>query len=166
MQQLAVGATAVAVTTVGILIAPAVATADPVTPQLGAPCPESVAGAMTQLPDLMTFVQCRNQRSGEYRWQTPESPYPNSDRWLTYGPQLTVHGEGQRNREIDSGPWVAYPQSPDSHCTAAQLDLAAAGERTPARVTSGEPGRPLKLQVLPLLFTVELTGHCLWQKVQ
>jgi hypothetical protein len=124
-----------------------------------------VAGAMTQLPDLMTFLECRNLRDGEYRWQSPYSPYPKSDRWLTYGPQLTLHGEGQPNREIDSGDWVAYPQAADSRCEAAQLDNTAAGERTPPQVSAGEPGEPLTLRVLPMLFTVELQGHCLWQKV-
>ena len=87
-----------------------------------------------------------------------DSPYPNSDRWLTYGPQLTLHGEGQPNREIDSGDWIAYPQAADSRCEAAQLDNTAAGERTPPQVAAGEPGQPLTLRVLPMLFTVELQG--------
>ena len=158
--------TAAVVTAAVVLTAPPVASAQPATPAAGAPCSDAVAGALTQLPDFKTVLQCRNQRGGEFRWQTFDSPYPNSDRWLTYGPQLTLHGEGQPNREIDSGDWVGYPQAPDTRCEAAQLDLAAAGERTPAQVSTGEPGRPLNLRVLPMLFTVELQGYCLWQKVR
>src|SRR5512132_4406851 len=106
MKRMSVGAAAIAL---AVASAPG-AGAAPV-PQQGASCSTAVAGAMTQLPDLMTFLECRNLRDGEYRWQSPYSPYPKSDRWLTYGPQLTLHGEGQPNREIDSGDWVAYPQA-------------------------------------------------------
>jgi hypothetical protein len=31
-------------------------------------------------------------------------------------------------------------------------------------VSTGEPGQPLNLRLPPLLFTIELSGHCLWQK--
>jgi len=165
MKHLAVGVAAV-VSGCGILTGSPTAAAEPVAPQHGAPCSQAVAGALTRLPDLMTVLQCTDQRSGEYRWQTFDSPYPKSDRWLTYGPQLTLGGEGQRNREIDSGDWIAYPQTSDTQCRAAQLDLTGEGERTPPQVSTAEPGQPLKLRVLPLLFNVELQGYCLWQKVQ
>jgi hypothetical protein len=135
-------------------------------PQPGASCSQAISGAMAQLSDAMTFLQCRNQQGGESRWQSPDSPYPNSSRWLTYGPALTLHGEGQRNREIDSGEWIGYPQASDTQCKAAQLDNTAEGERTLPQVSTGEPGQPLRLRVLPMLFTVELRGYCLWQKVQ
>ena len=165
MKQLAVGAAAV-VSAAVVLTAPLVASAQPAAPQAGAPCSEAVVDALTQLPDFMTVLQCLSQRGGEFRWQTFDSPFPNSDRWLTYGPKLTLHGEGQPNREIDSGDWIGNPQAPDTRCKAAQLDNAAAGERTPPQVSTGEPGQPLKLRVLPMLFTVELQGYCLWQKVR
>jgi hypothetical protein len=160
MKRMSAGAAVVAIA----VVAAPVAGAAPV-PQRGASCSHALADAMTQLPDLMTFLQCR-QQGGESRWQSPDSPYPKSDRWLTYGPALTLHGEGQRNREIDSGQWTGYPQADDSRCEAAQLDNTAAGERTPPQVSTGEPGQPLRLRVLPMLFTVELRGYCLWQKVQ
>jgi hypothetical protein len=161
MKRMSVGAAMV-----GIAVGAAPLAGATPAPQLGASCSQAVAGAMTQLPDFMTFLECRTQRGGEFRWQSPDSPYPKSDRWVTYGPQLTLHGEGQRNREIDSGDWIAYPQSSDGQCRAAQLDIGGAGERSQPQVSTGEPGQPLKLRLLPLLFTVELTGDCLWQKVQ
>lgn len=70
-------------------------------------CSEGLDGALTQLPDLTTFLECRDQR-----WQIFDDPHPHSDRRLTYGPTLTLHGEGQRNREIDSGDWIGEPQTP------------------------------------------------------
>lgn len=160
MKRMSVGAAVVGIAVGAAPVAGAVPAPAP-----GDSCPPAAAGAMTQLPDRMTFLECRNQ-GGELRWQSPDSPYPNSDRWLTYGPRLTLHGEGQRNREIDSGDWVAYPQAADSPCEAAQLDNTAAGERTPPQVSVSEPGEPLTLRLLPMLFTVELRGYCMWQKVQ
>lgn len=127
-------------------------------------CSKELSGALTQLPDRKTLLQCRNQQGGENRWQSFESPYPNSDRWLTYGPQLTLHGEGQPDREIDSGDWMAYPQTPDSRCEAEQRAVVSAGELRPPLAATAEPGQPLKLRLSPLLFTVDLTGYCFWQK--
>jgi hypothetical protein len=75
-----------------------VAHAQSVAPQADSPCATRLTGALTQLPDLSTLVECDGQR-----WRTFDDPYPHSDRWFTYGPALTLHGEGQRNREIDSG---------------------------------------------------------------
>jgi hypothetical protein len=163
MKRMSVGAAVVAIA-IAVAAAP-FAGAAPV-PQPGASCSQAVANAMTQLPDLMTFLQCRGLEDGEFRWQSPDSPYPHSDRWLSYGPALTLHGEGQRNREIDSGEWAGYPQADDSRCEAAQLDNAAEGERTPPQVAAGGGGQPLRVALLPMLFTVELRGYCLWQKVQ
>jgi hypothetical protein len=165
MKRIAVGLAAVAAAA-GPLAAAPLAAAAPATPQAGAACTQAVGNALAQLPDLMTVLQCRDQGNGEYRWQLFDSPFPHGDRWLTYGPVLTLHGEGQPNREIDSGAWVGYPQSPDSRCMAAQLDNTAAGDRTPPQVATGEPGKPLKLRIVPLLFTVELQGDCLWQKAR
>jgi hypothetical protein len=156
-QRIALGVTAVVVAAT----APAVAHAAPVVPQPNTPCSATLAGALTRLPDGQTVLQC-----GDDRWQIFDDPYPRSGRWLSYGPVLTLHGEGQRNREIDSGDWIGSPQEPDSRCSAAQLDVVAAGDRTPPTVSAGEPGKPLHLQLLPLLFTVELSGNCLWQQVR
>jgi hypothetical protein len=163
-QRMAVGVTALVVSAMAPLCPPPRSHAEPVVPQPDTQCSESVAGAFTQLPDYKTFLECRNQPGLGYRWQIFDDPYPNSDQWLTYGPELTLHGEGQRNREINSGDWTADPQNSDSRCNAEQLVVVSAGELSPPQVSTGEPGQPLKLRVLPLLFTIELSGNCLWQK--
>ena len=142
----------------------AVAHAEPAAPQPNAPCSENLSGALTQQPDLTTLLECRSLPGLGYQWQIFDSPYPDSDRWLTYGPTLTLHGEGQRNREINSGGWTAYPQDPGTSCTAEQLVVVSAGELSAPQLSKGEPGQPLQFRVLPLLFTIEMSGHCLWQK--
>jgi hypothetical protein len=32
-------------------------------------------------------------------------------------------------------------------------------------VSTGEPGRPLLFEVLPMVFSIDLSGVCLWEKV-
>jgi hypothetical protein len=143
-----------------------VAHAEPAAPQPGGQCSENLNGALTQLPDLQTLLECRSLPGLGYQWQAFDSPYPNSDRWLTYGPTLTLHGEGQRNREINSGDWTAYPQDLESRCTANQLAVITAGELSEPQVSTGVRGQPLRFSVVPLMFTIELSGNCLWQKVE
>jgi hypothetical protein len=155
-----------AMTCSGTVIGPSAARADPEPPGPDTPCAEGVAGALTQLPDHKTLVRCQKQQDNDFGWQIFTAPYPNSNRWLTYGPQLILLGEGQPNREIDSGDWIAYPQVAEGQCTAEQQAVVRAGELSSPQISTGERGQPLQLQLLPLLFTVELTGPCLWQKVQ
>ena len=158
---MAMAVTAMVVAATAALFVPAVANAEPVVPQPDTPCAEKIAGALTKLPDYKTVLECRN-----HRWQTFDSPFPNSDRWLSYGPELTLSGEGMRNREIDSGDWIAYPQDSASQCKAEQVVVVSAGKVGPPQVSTGESGQPLELRVMPLLFNIELSGNCLWQKVE
>jgi hypothetical protein len=160
------GVATLAMTVAGTAIGPPVVRADPEPPRPDTPCAERLAGALAQLPDRKTVVECRKQQGNDFGWQIFTSPYPNSNRWLTYGPQLILHGEGQPNGEIDSGDWIAYPQVAEGQCTAEQQAVVRAGELSSPQISTSERGQPLKLQLLPLLFTVELTGRCLWQKVQ
>lgn len=163
--RMAVAVTALVVAATAPLSFPAFAHAEPTAPQPDTQCSENLEGALTQLPDLTTLLECRHLPGLGYRWQIFDSPYPNSDRWLTYGPTLTLHGQGQRNREINSGEWTAYPQDSGSSCTARQVVLVTAGELTEPQATTGQPGQVLRFRVPPLLFTIELSGNCLWRKM-
>jgi hypothetical protein len=138
----------------------AVATAKPAAPEPSTPCAASLIGALTQLPDLTTLLRCDEGAT----WRVFADPYPNSKRWFTYGPPLTLHGEGQQNREIDSGNWVGVPQDPASACSARPVAIADTGGLDLPQESTGEAGRPLLVRLQPLLFTVELTGYCLWQE--
>ncbi|HKV21341.1 MAG TPA: hypothetical protein VJR50_20080 [Mycobacterium sp.] len=141
------------------------AEAEPVAPQQDTTCAGDLVGALTRSPDQKTVLQCRGTQGGGPRWQTFASPYPKGDRWLTYGPPTTLHGEGQPNREIDSGEWVGQPQDPDAQCEARQQTVVAAGVLSTVQTSTGKPGESLTLQMAPLLFSVELRGNCLWQRV-
>lgn len=141
------------------LSAPAVAHAEPVAPQVDSACSSNIDGALTILPDA-GVLQCRNGR-----WASFTDPYPFGDRWLSYGPELRLHGQGMRNPEVLSGDWTAYPQDPDTRCRAEQAAVVDAGEIGAPQISEGEPGQPLRFAVLPVMFSIELSGHCLWQKV-
>ena len=156
---------ALIVTVVGVFGGAPTAGAEPVAPLQDTPCSDNLGGALTQLPDQRTILQCTTRHAGERRWRTFASPHPKSDRWLTYGPPVTLHGEGRPNRELESGEWIAYPQDPDAQCEARQRAVVAAGVLSQVQTSTGKPGEPLTLQMPPLLFTVELRGNCLWQRV-
>ncbi|CAN5353558.1 hypothetical protein BH09ACT8_BH09ACT8_31420 [soil metagenome] len=146
-------ATALAATVAAVLAAPP-ALADPVAPQPDGPCSENLAGALTQRASSTpapTYLECSNA-PGNYRWTPFTGPYPSSDRWLSYGPAVTLHGQGRRNPEILSGRWVAYPQDADATCSAEQVTVVSAGEVGPPQTTTGQPGQPLDFEVLPVVF--------------
>lgn len=147
-----------------LLSTPAAAHADPVVPQPDNACAASLANAMTQLPDGKTDLVCLDQPNGGYQWKVFTSDYPSSSRWLTYGPELKLHGEGMRNAEIRSGDWIATPQDPETQCTAEQIAVVSAGVVGPPQTATGAPGQRLSLQVLPNLFSVDMKGNCLWTK--
>jgi hypothetical protein len=143
----------------GAAIAPAVAQAQPLAPQPGSECPSGADGALTMLPDDAGVLECRAGR-----WQSYTDPYPSSDRWFTYGPTTTLHGQGMRNPEVISGHWTAYPQEPNARCRAEQVAVVSAGEVGSPQTSDGETGAPLHFEVVPAMFTIELSGDCLWQK--
>ena len=73
--------------------------------------------------------------------------------------------EGLRNATISSGDWTATPLDPDGRCGAEQIAVIPGTGAGPPRDTEGGPGQTLSLQVVPKLFSIEMTGACLWQKV-
>jgi len=164
----ATAAAAMAVAALALSCAPACAHAEPpqpqpVTPQRDAPCSETLAGVMARLADGKTNLVCAGQGGG-YRWSAFTSPYPLSDRWLTYGPELLLHGQGMRNPEIMSGHWTGNPQEPDAVCSAEQVTVLGAGVVSPPESVTGETGKPVEFSVSPTLFTIKLSGNCVWQK--
>jgi hypothetical protein len=162
MRRKAIGATA-ALAVVPLLVAP-VGHAEVGVPKLDGPCSAEQSGAMTALPDGATFLSCLGGAGAGYRWRAVESPFAPSTRWLSYGRALKLHGEGLRNPQIQAGDWIGVPQDPDSRCKAEQEAVVSAGEVGPAQVASGESGQPLSLTVVHSLFSIELTGNCLWTK--
>ena len=145
-----------------LLSRPAVATADPAAPQPGTPCDSSLDGAMTMPPDHGTPLVCVGTR-----WQPVTTPYPVSDRWLSYGPAIQLRGQGRPNPTMLSGDWIATPLAPESRCHAEQVAVIPGSPTFGApRIADGEPGRPLIVAVAPTMSTIQISGDCLWQKAE
>lgn len=139
----------------------AVAAADVPAPQPGTPCPAELSGAMTLLSDRHEYLICQGEPGS---WAEADIPFPPNDRWFSFGPAITLHGEGMRNPNLTSGPWTATPRDPATTCTANQLTIVRAGVLAPPQITQGIAGQPLSVQVQPRLFSIELTGDCLWSR--
>ncbi len=144
----------------------ATATADSPVPQAGTSCPAAASGAMTALPDRGGYLMCQGEPNAPSSWVPVVEPFPPNDTWLSYGPAITLHGEGLRNPNLSSGQWTAAPQGPGEKCTAEQVTVVRAGVVAPPEISAGEPGQPLSLQVLPRLFSIKLSGDCLWTQSQ
>ena len=145
-----------------LLAAPAPASADPQAPQPGAPCATALAGAMTWPADAKTPLSCSGGQ-----WGPVADPYPVSDRWVSYGPTMTLHGEGRRNPSIMTGAWTATPLDGETSCRAAQYAVIPNTPQVGKPIIAQAPaGEPLTLEVVPRLFTIEMTGDCLWQRTR
>ncbi len=134
------------------------AAAAPAVPQPNGACPTEFDGALTRLADR-TLLACRDGQ-----WAVDSDVYPSSERWVSYGPALTVYGQGRRNPEILAGTWVGTPQGADARCGAEQAVVVSAGVIGPPTTVTGEPNQPLDFTAPTQLFTVALTGFCLWQR--
>ena len=139
--------------------------ADPSAPATVPACTQDLDGTMTLLPDEQTYAICQPGPVG-FSWSPAPIPFEPHERWWSYGPQITLHGQGFRNPNLTSGPWTATPLDDDTRCGATQVTVIEPGVLAPPVVTEADPqsssGQPLNLEVLPKLFTIELTGHCLW----
>jgi hypothetical protein len=149
----------VVATLVLLLSAPAVASADPEVPQPGTPCASDLTDAMTWPRDDKSPMECLDNH-----WQGVTTPQPPNDRWLSFGPPMTLHGEGLRNPNVASGAWIATPQDAKSTCRADQRVVVGPGVVGQPQVTESREGQPLSFQVLPRLFSIEMSGYCLWAR--
>jgi len=142
---------------VAVMLTPttAVASADPATP-----CGPALAGAMTWQPGEPAPLVCADDH-----WRPVSDPYPASDRWLSYSTPMTLHGGGRQNPELESGQWTATPLDTDGRCRAEQLSVTYGKVDGPPRIDQNDPGRQMSLEVVPRLLTIELSGNCLWQRV-
>lgn len=158
------GAAALAVLAAGAaLVFPAPSQAEPVGPQLGDGCSAELSGAMTVLPDGQTYAICQEVIDSAV-WASVPTPFDPSDTWWSYGPTITLHGQGMRNPNLRSGEWTAAPQDPQSACRLQQQTVVEAGVLSAPQVTEGEAGKALTVQMQPKLFYAELSGNCLWTR--
>lgn len=137
------------------------ARADVDPPEMGGSCAAELDGAMTLLPDGTTYAACQVSGNG-HSWVPVETPFPPNDVWFSYGPAITLHGQGMRNPNLESGVWTATPRDPDTTCRVAQTTVVEAGVLAPQDVSQGEQGKPFAVQMQSKLFYAELAGDCLW----
>lgn len=147
---------ALAVGAATIALSPA-ATAQPAAPGPGSPCPAAAEDALTKSGGESMVLQCNGGR-----WAVFADPYPSGD-WVSTGPVLRLHGQGMRNPEMLSGRWTGAPLQPDQVCRVEQRAVVSAGEVGAPQVAQSQPGQTLDFQVLPVMFSIELSGNCLWQ---
>jgi hypothetical protein len=148
---------------VGAVLVPVSAQADVAAPAVGSTCPAEIADTMTLLPDQSTYVRCQQAGLG-YAWAPVQTPFDPNDTWLSYGPAITLHGQGMRNPNLSSGQWTATPQDPETTCQATQTTVVEAGVLAEPQIVAGEQGQPVDVEMLPKLFYVDLAGNCLWSK--
>ena len=137
--------------------------ADPQAPQTGAACPAELDGTMTLLPDEVTYAICQQQPGG-FAWAAVQTPFDPNDSWLSYGPAINLHGQGMRNPNVTSGDWTATPLDPLTTCRAEERTVVEAGVLSTPEIFESEQGAPLALPMLPKLFYLKLSGHCLWTR--
>lgn len=142
-----------------LLLSSAVAIADPVAPQAGSSCSSSYAEVMTMPQGATMPLVCQGGR-----WQPVTTPQPPSAQWLSFGPQMTLSGEGRRNPNVASGAWTAVPQDSTTQCRAEQSTVVSPGVVSSPEVSEAQPGQPLELTILPRLFDIQLSGFCLWSR--
>ena len=150
---------ATALAMLALLLSSAVATADPFAPQGDSSCPPSYTDVMTMPQGATMPLVCHGGR-----WQPVTTPQPPSARWLSYGPQMTLSGQGRRNPNVASGVWTATPQDSTTQCRAEQSTVVSPGVVSSPEVSEAQPGQPLEFTILPRLFDIQLSGFCLWSR--
>lgn len=145
-----------AVAAIAVALTVPTAAADPAVPQPGSPCDPAAVGALTPAPDGALECTARG-------WQSTATPYPSSDRWVSLGPPVKLHGNGLRNAELPSGDWTGTPLEPESRCVVQQVAVLRGVGAGPPETLKGEPGQPLSFTTPELLFSAEFSGACLWQ---
>jgi hypothetical protein len=141
------------------LVTATTASADPPVPQADTGCDQDLANVMTWPPDANMPLVCLNGQ-----WQLVTTPPPPNDRWLSVGPAMTLHGEGLRNPSVASGGWIAVPQDPTTTCRAEQQAVVDAGVVGPSQAAEGKPGQQLSFTVVPQLYSIKMSGYCLWTR--
>ncbi|MGV0805565.1 hypothetical protein [Mycolicibacterium setense] len=169
-RSLALGAAAIAVA----LSTSACAHADPepvppgppetTAPQPDATCAKSLAGTFTSADPAQLGNNRRLLMCDGAIWQAFGGPYPSSDRWLTTGPTLILHGQGRRNPEARAGTWLGVPQTAEARCTVEVVDVLGAGETSEPETFSAESGQSLTFEISDHMFTTKLSGYCLWAR--
>lgn len=146
------------------LCAVALATAAPAYAEPDVPQPDTACTADLTDAATLPFGQSLPLVCQGQRWRAATAPTDPIDRWVSFGPPIALHGGGLRNPNLVAGPWTATPLDSDTRCAATQKTVISAGVLSAPTVSEGAPGEQLSLVVLPSLFDISMTGHCLWER--
>lgn len=138
--------------------------AETTAPQPDSSCTESLSGALTPADPAQTGNNRLLLQCDDGSWHRFTDPYPSSDRWLSTGPALILHGQGRRNPEAEGGTWTASAQTAEARCSVEVVDVLGAGKTSEPEMFSAEPGQSLTFEVSDHMFTVKLSGYCLWAR--
>jgi hypothetical protein len=145
--------TFVAVVATALATAP-VAVADPAT---DTSCTPALGGVMSKKPTADVVMLCKDGM-----WYPQPADSPPSDRWVTFGPTMTLRGEALPNPNLVAGTWTATPLGPWTRCRSVQQTGVAANAISPPQPDQGAPNMPMTFQVVNQVITTQLSGYCLW----
>lgn len=147
-------AAAATVSAVCALAAQPVAVADPAT---STDCTPDLAGVSTKRFEAEVVVLCKNGM-----WYPQPADAPPSDRWVSFGPTLSLHGQALPNPNVLQGTWNAVPLGPWTRCRSVQQTGVAAGAVSKPSVDQGPPNAPMTFDVITNVVSIQFSGYCLW----
>jgi hypothetical protein len=147
--------TLVAAVATALVTAP-VALADPAT---DTSCTPALAGVMSKKPAADVVMLCKDRM-----WYPQPADAPPSDRWVSFGPTLTLHGEGLPDPNLVQGSWNAIPLGPWTRCRSVQQTGYAPGAISKPVADQGSPNTPMSFEVEANVVTIQFSGYCLWMR--
>ena len=140
-------------TTATVIAAPT-AGADPAT---DTSCTPELEGVMSKRATSDVAMLCKDRM-----WWPQPVDAPPSDRWVTFGPTLTMRGQGLPNPNVVQGSWLATPIGPWTRCRSMQQSGVAPGAISPPLEDQGPPNQPMLFQIDPNMVSTQFSGYCLW----
>jgi len=144
------------IATAAALSAAPIAAADPAT---DTSCTPALAGVMSKKSTSDVVMLCKDQM-----WYPQPADVPPSDRWVTFGPTLTMRGEALPNPNVLMGTWTAKPLGPWTRCRAVQQSGVAAESISKPLVDQSPPNSPMAFDIGFHVVTARLSGYCLWER--
>jgi hypothetical protein len=143
----------VAIVTATLCGAP-VAVADPAT---DTSCTPALEGVTTKKLEADVVMLCRDGM-----WYPQPADAPPSNRWVSWGPTLTLRGEALPNPNINMGRWLARPLGEWTRCRSLQQTGVAAGAVSKPIADQGSIDVPMLFDIVTNAVTVHFSGYCLW----
>jgi hypothetical protein len=133
-----------------------IAAADPAT---DTSCTPALAGVMSKKPTADVDMLCKDAM-----WYPQPADGPPSDRWVTFGPTLTLRGDALPNPNVLMGSWTAKPLGPWTRCRAVQQTGVGPGAISPPLIDQSPPNSPMAFDMEYHVVTARFSGYCLWER--